>query len=166
MGPKKWLATLDKYEKPSTDSQSHLFRHPRIHDVRTMVAFINIFNIPSRFEIVICLLRPPTKSLFTMTRRGIRRKIHAIFPIGKGLLLMKAVVASMLISILLLYSSFHGVHSTKGCSTRVQTIMDGILLGSNPHAEAIPSSGRDDKLCSHWRLAHMLCGFSRHQDSV
>src|SRR5579863_9519652 len=97
--------------KPSTKGQSYLFELPQIHDVRTMAAFINVTNIPSRFEIDIC------KSLFTTTRRGIRRKIHAVFPMGKALLLTKAVVASMLISILL-YSSPHGVHSTKGCSTR------------------------------------------------
>jgi len=106
-----------RIRKPSTNSQSYLFELPRIHDVRTMAAFINMTNIPSRFEIGICLLQPPTKSLFTITRRGIHRNINAIFPIGKGLLLMKAVVASMLIGSLL-YSSSHGVHATKGCSMR------------------------------------------------
>ena len=63
--------------------------------MRTMSAFIDITNIPSRFEIDICLLQQPTESLFAMTRCGIHRKIHAIFSTGMGLL-MSAAVASML----------------------------------------------------------------------
>jgi len=69
--PRQDVLRLSTMRKPSTKGQSYLFEPPNIHDVRTMAAFINITNITPRSDIDICLLRPPTKSVFTMAYRRI-----------------------------------------------------------------------------------------------